>query len=237
MSARTILPLIAVLTAFAACNRDMEPAEQKDSFAVTFTAPCATSIRASVTPSDTAAQYAAVLVLQEDAETLENADIMLRANGWLTGDTLYTATGLKPATGYVLCLFYKKNTHAAGGGLCKFPCSTTDLPLSDMKLTLAVADDSLIITPSCNDPWIFFYETLTDWQDFTHGATPSAESVTAEIEEMVAWYQHDDIPLPLHTGAWAMSLTDVSIKPDRQYIFLAAPYTEAVNGNPVWLVR
>lgn len=247
-------------------NDDIE--SESPFFSVGVVGVTATTLSVRIEPADGTIFYTAALLTSDEylSDTSDAAIIMKQTqhlNSALlqaenTGQSLSLADllyegvqtlhfrHLTSSASYQLCLFRFDTKDGSPseqlrtiGKVERFPITTTAISKSAMLLSIDITgDDTLSITPTTAEPYIFFYETIDDWFEFTNDADPTQEAIEAEINDFVIWYDNEGYPLPIYKGTQHFRLSDptLSLRTDTYYIFFAAPYTEAVNGEAAYLI-
>ncbi|MBQ9339357.1 MAG: hypothetical protein IJS13_03385 [Paludibacteraceae bacterium] len=198
----------------------------------------ATTMLLTASPTDSATAYLCDLLPDNEQDSL---DIVMHLVGYYHSGKIQPQHGekqllfrhLKPASQYIFALQrIDLQSDKETGHIELYRHKTDVLPLTDMQIRIHVATDTVYISPSSNEPYIVFSETMDDWNTFTHNAGVEEESLRLEIESLALWYENDGVPLPIHNGTHCQQLPHDG----NTWIIFAAPYTETVNGNPVALV-
>lgn len=120
---------------------------------------------------------------------------------------------------------------------------TGSIEKSENKLTLSYADGALSIKTTNNDPYFFWIESKADYDEYQKDF--SEASLKAEIEDWI--YSLAQYGLPVDEAVlsgnqnldpandfWNVWFQDAM--ESGQYVAMAAPYADAVNGTPVYCV-
>ena len=240
IAVQTLISAVLLLS-FSACSNSTEPVppdEESAFFSVVADSLGATTLVVSITPGDDTTPYLYTLLLEAESKAFaEHTDLTMFLLSELSIGRIKPAEGvvsttfhhLKAQTRYTLAtLRINPKTGKEQGKPETFTFATTALTLSNMTIGIYVNDNILHLTPTTDEPYIFFNETLEEWDTFTHGAAVTPDAVEQEINTLAAWYDNEGLPLPIFHGKH-----QVELKKDG---FMAAPFTEAVNGKPAFII-
>lgn len=161
------------------------------------------------------------------------------------GSVSYEYTGLDPQTEYVVFAMEADPET----GVCQAPFiterfTTKELIMSDLKLELSYADNKLNITASNNDPYFFWIESKEDYDYYTDEDYSDA-AVKAEIADwidVVDSYGYTDYAIKTGSESlepqedfWSEWFESAMVE-GVEYVAMAAPYSDAINGAVTYLV-
>lgn len=161
------------------------------------------------------------------------------------GAVSYKYRGLDPDTEYVVFAMVADPET----GACQEPFVTTrfttlHLDMSDLKIKLSYADNKLNIEASNNDPYFFWIESQEDYEYYTDGDYSDA-ALKAEIEDWIYTIDEEGYTF------YAIKAGSESLEPQEdfwsewfegameegvEYVAMAAPYTDTINGAVTYLV-